>query len=346
MLLNPDPTSRWKPSMRTHLTALCVLGAALVSACGDGNDGAVPDAGVLNAGAPDAGVLNAGAPDAGPPATPPPPSEPPVASQLDGAALRLYESAAVHAFLTAAPLVYAVFDDHSVWSGPCALGYGSLQGSIDGSPAARGTVLPTGSHTYVVTFADCTVDGLVGIALNGTASAAYTSTDLNDIELTETSAVRLRAWGSWGYPAFRSDLYDVTVDGSGTWTRVRTGAPTSSSTASSTIYTPTIGSTLVNNSTSNVATFTGGSYSSSYGSPPPGSSGSGQEEFNNLTIVISGTSYALNGSLHWVYGSPCCLELSRTGEVRITSNGILMARIYGDGSGTLRTEVLGPLVPF
>ena len=61
-------------------------------------------------------------------------------------------------------------------------------------------------------------------------------------------------------------------------------------------------------------------------------------------LTIGGTSYTLNGSLHSVYAFSA-EETSHSGEVRITRNGSLMARVYGDGTWKLRTEILGPLNP-
>ena len=172
-------------------------------------------------------------------------------------------------------------------------------------------------------------------SLNGAASAVYTTTDLNDLPaLVSLNSVQGRGEGV----SYLSDLNDVTADGSGTWTRLRTD------TWVTTTYTPTIGSTLVNNATGNVATFQGGSYSSSDGPRPSGASAVAHEEFDNLAVAIGGTSYTLNGNLHSFYGFSS--ENTYTGEVRITSNGTLVARIYGDASGALRTEVLSPLVSF
>ena len=219
---------RWlERRVRTHLTVLCAIGAALVSACGrDGDRTTTPTT---------------------PTPTAPAPSPAPAAPSL--AALRLYEAAGVHANLTASPLVYAVSDgDEMLWtSGPCSNG-GSLQASLDGVLAAKGTVLPPGSHNLAVTFADCIVDQLVDIRLDGTASAAYASTDRNDLTAL-VSANSMRGRGSLG---FLSDLGNVTADGSGTWTRARRDTWRSTTT-----YSPTIGSRLVNNLTNNVATLEG-----------------------------------------------------------------------------------------
>jgi hypothetical protein len=134
--------------------------------------------------------------------------------------------------------------------------------------------------------------------------------------------------------AIFSELRDVTADGSAVWTRVGIG---SSSTQTQT-YTPATGSRLVNNSTTNVATFGGGSYSMiQY--PAKGT----ERRFDNLKVAIKGTEYTLNGSLDTTYGSNGANI--RTGEVRIINNGTLVARIYGDGGRDLRVEVLVPLVP-
>lgn len=267
-----------------------------------------------------------------------PPNQPAVATPAAPAlktdtALSLYESALVHASLTASALEHATID-YTVWTTDyCVLGSGSMLPSLDGGPVTAGS-LPAGSHTFAVTFRDCLVDGLAGTSLNGTASAAYTGVDLGDVTaLVATNSMRGTAL------SFRSGLNDVTSDGSGTWRRVTTGA------GSTTTYTPTVGSRLVNNLTGNSATFTGGSYSSGYTSPPPGSAASGQQDFVSLAVEINGTEYILNGTLQSVYGF-VGNQGRHTGEVRITSNGTLVARVYGDANGLFSAEVLSAMTPF
>ncbi len=83
--------------------------------------------------------------------------------------------------------------------------------------------------------------------------------------------------------ASRSELHDVTADGSAVWTSVGSSTKT-------TTYTPATGSRLVNNWTSNVATFGGGSYSAIR-------LGNRQERrFDNLRVAVNGTEYTLNGA--------------------------------------------------
>ena len=122
----------------------------------------------------------------------------------------------------------------------------------------------------------------------------------------------------------------MTADGSGVWTR---------SSNDSTTYTPATGSRLVNNSTTNVATFGGGSYSSirssSQGTP------SRSHRFDNLKVTVNGTEYTLNGSLIEISAS----STTYAGEIRIITGGMLVARIYGEGGNDLRVEVLVPLSP-
>jgi hypothetical protein len=93
---------------------------------------------------------------------------------------------------------------------------------------------------------------------------------------------------------------------------------------------------LVNNSTTNVATFGGGSYSFINLSRR-------ESRFDNLTVAVNDTEYILNGSLVEIT-SPS--RSTFTGEVRIVNDGTLVARIYGDGSSDVRVEVLVPLVAF
>jgi hypothetical protein len=216
-------------------------------------------------------------------------------------------------------------------NGPCDdPRQGSVQGSLDGgvSPTS-GTFLPTGSHTYSVSFSNCLVDGWSG-TLNGIASAAYDAAEWSNVTAT-VSADSVRGQDL----AILSELHDVTADGSAVWTRVGIG---DSSTQTQT-YTPAAGSRLVNNSTTNVATFGAGSYSE-IRYPAKGT----ERRFDNLKVAINGTEYTLNGSLDTTYGFSGSRTL--TGEVRIINNGTLVARIYGDARNALTIEVLVPLVPF
>ena len=90
---------------------------------------------------------------------------------------------------------------------------------------------------------------VVSEVLNGVASAAYNAAEWSNVTAT-VSADSVRGRGL----AFLSELDDVTADGSAVWTRVGSITVT-------TTYTPATGSRLVNNLTTNVATFGGGSYS-------------------------------------------------------------------------------------
>ncbi len=276
-------------------------------------------------------TLGCGKPPSAPTPTPTPtatpgPTQPWSASQL--AALALFDAAHVHAAVTTSPLFHGTENGKVMWTnGPCAFGQGSMQGSLDGGLAPTpGTFLPTGSHTYEVSFSNCPVNwwGNEAFELHGVASAAYNVAEWSNITaMVSADSVRGKDL------AFRSELYDVTADGSGLWTRSSNDSRT---------YTPATGSRLVNNSTANVATFGGGSHSfirsSSQGTP------STSDRFDNLKVAVNGTEYTLNGSLVAISTS----RLTFTGEIRINNNGTLVARIYGDGND-LRVEVLVPLVP-
>jgi hypothetical protein len=157
--------------------------------------------------------------------------------------------------------------------------------------------LPTGSHTYAVSFSNCLVNYLAGTELNGVASAAYRAAEWSNLTAT-VSAESMRGQGLF----------------------------------------PVSGSRLVNNSTSNVATFGGGSYSLV---PNPGNRW--EQRFDNLKVAVNGTEYRLSGNLETTIaprGTP-----GHTGEIRIISDGTLAARIYGDVRNALTIEVLVPLIP-
>jgi len=269
----------------------------------------------------------------GPPLAPTGPTAP--SDTQRRAALALFEAASVHAAATTSPLTLATEDGKVIWAnGPCS-GYGSTQGSVDGgSPPTPGTFLPTGNHTYVVSFSDCFVDwGLTGVELHGVASAVYSAAEWSNVSAT-VSAESLRGEGLTSGQF--SDLYDVTADGLAVWTSV-------GSTMKTTTYTPAIGSRLVNNATTNVATFRGGSYSMiRY---PVNRV---ERRFDSLKVDVNGTEYTLSGSLDTTYTPrPGTFgEVTHIGEIRIVHNGTLVARIYGDVRNALTIEILTPLASF
>jgi hypothetical protein len=243
----------------------------------------------------------------------------------------------VHATLATSHHYYMAFDD-TVWPWDC------VQMSLDDAPAPA--VLPTGNHIFAAMFDRCYVDFLVGTWLDGTASSTYAATDLNELT-AQVSASSMRG----KLVEFRSDLYDVTADGTATWTRVRTGTAWTTSWAETTTYRPSIGATLTNNATNNVATFGGGSYTSGWGPSLPGWAAQGHEEFDDLVVTIGCTRYTLNGRLKHLYSrevapSIFSAENFHSGEVQITSDGTLVARIYGDANGLLQTHILSPLASF
>ena len=265
----------------------------------------------------------------GTPTSTPAPAPEPSAAQRN-AALALFDAAAVHAAVTTFPLYYGTDYGKAMWTnGPCDFGQGSMQGSVDGGVAPTpGTFLPTGSHTYVVSFSNCPVNwwGSEVFELNGVASAAYNVAEWRNITATVSAdSVRGKDMAT-GWSALSND---VTADGSAVWTR----------SSNNSTYTPATGSRLVNNSTANVATFGGGS-SSTISTISQGGPSTSTQRFDNLKVAINGTEYTLNGSLVETHGS----RITFAGEIQIITNGMLAARIVGDGYN-LRVEVHIPLVP-
>ena len=149
-------------------------------------------------------------PPAGPAGLTGPDVPPPLPAAQRLAALTLFDAANVHMWLTTSPLTFASWDGQVTSSnGPCVNANGSLKGTLDGRPSpTAGTFLPTGSHTYGVSFSDCQVDSLSGVELNGVASAAYRAADWSNVAATVSAdSVRGRGLGLLSY------FYDVTADG-------------------------------------------------------------------------------------------------------------------------------------
>ena len=279
----------------------------------------------LGCGKPPAAPSPSGAPTPTPSASPspsPPPFDLGAQSAQQRAAFALFEVAAAHAGATTSAIDWTTTDGFTF--DPCVSG--SMRASLDGgAPLPKGTRLPTGSHTYEVSFSDCW-QGLGDIGLNGVASAAYSvATWSNGTATVSADSVRAHIFD---YALDKEDY--VTADGSAVWTWSSNG---------STTYTPAPGSRLVKSSTGNVAAFGGCSYSTINSSTIisfQNSASKREWRFEGLKVAINGTEYTLAGSHDSTY----------TGEIRITSHGTLVARIYGDASGARIIEVLGPIVPF
>lgn len=248
--------------------------------------------------------------------------------------MRLYEAISIFARVASAGLTSAAYDDKLWTVGPCIFGSGSLQIALDGITATTTAALPAGTHNLAVSFQNCLVDGLVGSTLHGFAAATYTSSDFQTLSAS-VSATALHA----ALFEFRSDLYRVSADGSGSFTRARTND------GESMRFVPNADARLTNEATGRVAALGGGSYTSAYFNPPQGVAAVAREDFDDVTVTIEGTTYVLGGSLQATYGF-VGNQATYVGEVRVTNQNVLVARLYGNFNGALQLEVLSPLVDF
>lgn len=212
-------------------------------------------------------------------------------------------------------------------SGSCVGGSGSLLSSLDDATISRRGVLPAGRHVYAVSFDNCVADGLIGIRLHGTAAMAYATENWSNVEGNATVG-SIRATGSLS--SF-GRILDATAHGSAHWSFAQ------SSGTATTKYAPAAGTVLINNGTGNVATFSGGSYSQTWVSGPPFVF---TREFADLAFAINGTRLVLSGSLAQAD------QARYEGELRITRDGVLLGRLYGDMDRRLRAEVLHPIPEF
>ena len=282
--------------------------AGLITSCGGGNDSPPPN----------------------PPAEPSPPPPPTVANSKG--VIALYSAAGSLEYATTVPLRSVPGGRApSAWvDGGCEGGEGSLEVALDGAPTASGTSLPPGSHTYSVRFNNCLVDGLDGIHLTGTTTLRYTTTNWSNVS-ADAGTASMRAIGR-----VANGLDDVTATGSGRRTVVSTITTSGSSFASS--FSPNAGATLVNNHTTNVITFKGGS---SVASSDLGI-GVARNGFANLAIALNGVDYVLDGALETIFVNG---RGNTTGEIRVTRADVLVGRIFVE-SGSLRFVELAPIGPF
>lgn len=293
----------------TGRAVAAVLCASLFSACGGGSNSAPA------------------AEQSPPPATqqPLPPGVP------DPAAITLLLASSVYATMAGEPFIYLQPGGEAppAWGAvPCEGGSGSLEALLDGAPSSAGNPLPVGRHAYVVRFANCLLDGLDGRTYTGTASVAYATADWTEIVATaRTDSLRAQTSGE-------ARLADVTSNGSGTWKY------TSTASGSVRTYAPAAGGTLVNNLTTNVITFNGGSI---FSEASPGTTSVFRNGFEKLEIQLNGTSLVLDGALERTFVDG--RQTNLTGEIRVTGSGGLVAR-FSAVDGQMRTDVFAPLIWF
>jgi hypothetical protein len=213
-------------------------------------------------------------------------------------------------------------------SGHCVFLSGSYRLDVDGVPQ---TSLLTGNHSFAAEFNECLMDGLVGTQLNGTVAGSYAGLKPNG-SYTQTTIVSMRGTQL----SFYSDLYAVTGVGSVTSSYLLTDI------GLTTMVTPSVGFALTNHETGNVAIFEGGDYRSAY----DWSTQAGHWSLNDLRLVVAGNRYTVDGRLHWRVAPGGGGLLFGLGDVRVSRDGALHARLYGDANGNLRSEILVPLVRF
>jgi hypothetical protein len=310
---------KWGRTMKNNVSLFLVAVAMSLAACGGGDSGTLP------------------APSPAAATTPPPaPGSPPVLGNPGAVApaMAMFDSIAAHQRLVASPLVFTVGD--AEWtvmmpSGACALGEGSVQVALDGTPPANLTQLPLGNHTYTATFVNCLVDGLVGTTLTGTATAAYSRSSDESLTATVASA-GMRGTGT--LTQF-SSLADLNAAGSANWTLAKT------STGTTATYAPHAGATLVNNLTGRILTFESGRYSVAVNFNPYFI----QSQYDQLAFNINGLKYTLNGGITRTYVNG--VVTGGSGEVQIidTDGRVVVGKIVVDGS-VMRVELYDPIIQF
>lgn len=146
--------------------AAAVASALTLTACGGGGD-AAPAA----------------------PAAPPPP--PPTAA-MHQQAIALAEAPFVFGDMTVGPIWYGTDETLRVLASADVCGSGTATSRLDGAAISAGTVLPTGSHTFEMSFATCAV--LPTRVLTGTASVAYSAPTSVATAMTATATANGVRW--------------------------------------------------------------------------------------------------------------------------------------------------------
>ena len=107
-------------------------------------------------------------------------------------------------------------------------------------------------------------------------------------------------------------------------------------------FMPTNGARLTNNATTAVATFGGGTYEVASDRTTSG----GSFRYRDLRVSVNGTPYVLDGTYQLGYAGGGAMRLIGSGEVQITSDSVLVARLLVEADGRPRAEVFKPLMPF
>ena len=263
------------------------------------------------------------------PSSTPPSSTPSTSVTRDPSVAALFSAVSVHKYMATGPLMYVETSGSAptkFWKdGPCALGSGTASTTLDGAVAPA--VLPVGDHTISTVFSNCQVDGLVGITFTGRSTVAYSAPDWRSV----TAATSISDLRGTGELYWAGDL-DVVGRGSGTWSRTITGTESTGYIES---YSPSPGSSLTSNRTTRTITFQAGVYREEV------TQDVSRETYSDVTLTLNGVTYVISGT---VVLAPLNDRGAWSGEIQITTGGVLVGRVYGDGP--LRMEKQGWIEAF
>lgn len=138
-----------------------------------------------------AGCGGGGGSDAAP-AAPAPALPPPPTAAMHQQAIALAEAAFVFGDMTIGPIWYGTDETLRVLPSADVCGSGTATSRLDGAAVAAGTELPTGNHTFEMTFAACAV--LPTRVLTGTASVAYSAPTSVATAMTATATANGVRW--------------------------------------------------------------------------------------------------------------------------------------------------------
>jgi hypothetical protein len=139
-----------------------------------------------------AGCGGGGGSDAAPAAPAPALPPPPPTAAMHQQAITLAEAAFVFGDMTIGPIWYGTDETLRVLASADVCSSGTASSRLDGAAVAAGTELPTGNHTFEMSFAACAV--LPTRVLTGTASVAYSAPTSVATAMTATATANGVRW--------------------------------------------------------------------------------------------------------------------------------------------------------
>jgi hypothetical protein len=212
---------------------------------------------------------------------------------------------------------------------------GNYTANLDGVALVPGTVEPAGQHVLAGTFTDClfnqtTFTGTKSTTFNFDVALLNGTTTLAITDVREVSTT--------------TPTRDVTINGGGTG--ILSGLVQGNIRTRTNKYSPTVGTTLKNNLTNNLATFVSGTFTIQRVEDVATTTSSNKKDridYTAVTYTIGTKKYEISGFS--VIGVTAGVNANAE-EIFVKENNVLVGKKYRDAKGVEQYELYRTIQPF